>query len=254
MTIHFPRVCASDLSTIIAPFGLYSTSPPRPLQALGLGQPLIDVNTNLSDPLISIGPPLYTGSHFALPQLVLSGEQTLSASDLSTLQQKLFPILAPFTMGYGTLIVLEGKGVFITGEPGVGKSRLAWHALQRGHQLVADDAVRLSYQNGKWIGWSAQCIKNKMHLRGKGFKNIQDIFTPFSVKDFAVLDFVCTLYTATSAVNTSSNISSLACANLYSSANLKKMFFSVESFRNLIILVENRVRLLYNNQSTGSSE
>ncbi|MFP4154285.1 MAG: HPr kinase/phosphorylase [Halothiobacillaceae bacterium] len=45
---------------------------------------------------------------------------------------------------HGVLLQVHGEGLLVTGPPGVGKSALAWTLVDRGHQLVVDDAPRLT--------------------------------------------------------------------------------------------------------------
>lgn len=49
--------------------------------------------------------------------------------------------LAPRVTRHGVLVSVDGIGVLLTGESGVGKSEAALELVRRGHQLVADDVV-----------------------------------------------------------------------------------------------------------------
>lgn len=42
---------------------------------------------------------------------------------------------------HGVLVDVNGEGVLITGESGIGKSEAALELIVRGHRLVTDDAV-----------------------------------------------------------------------------------------------------------------
>lgn len=45
-------------------------------------------------------------------------------------------------------MVMFGHGILITGNSGTGKTRLCQQLLGRGHQIIADDATTLFYQDG----------------------------------------------------------------------------------------------------------
>lgn len=49
---------------------------------------------------------------------------------------------------HGVLMAVFGCGVIIVGPPGAGKSELALTLLDRGHALIADDAVVLEKRTG----------------------------------------------------------------------------------------------------------
>ena len=49
--------------------------------------------------------------------------------------------LAPSITVHGVLVDVNGEGVLITGESGIGKSEAALELIVRGHRLVTDDAV-----------------------------------------------------------------------------------------------------------------
>ena len=51
--------------------------------------------------------------------------------------------LAPRTTIHGVLVDIYGIGVLIKGESSIGKSETALELIQRGHRLVADDAVEI---------------------------------------------------------------------------------------------------------------
>ena len=49
---------------------------------------------------------------------------------------------------HGTLVEVFGIGVMILGNSGVGKSEAALELIERGHRLVADDAVEIRCIHG----------------------------------------------------------------------------------------------------------
>src|SRR5699024_2854996 len=54
---------------------------------------------------------------------------------------------APFTAIHGVLVDINGIGVLITGQSGVGKSETALELVKRGHRLVADDNVEIRQED-----------------------------------------------------------------------------------------------------------
>ena len=60
---------------------------------------------------------------------------------MSRLIGSLFNHLAPQITRSGVLMEIYGEGVLIQGESGVGKSEVAIELIQRGHRIIADDAV-----------------------------------------------------------------------------------------------------------------
>ncbi len=65
-------------------------------------------------------------------------------------------------------------GVLIRGEAGMGKSHTALALLDRGHSLVADDAVKLEHQGGADIVASCPpALQDLMEIRGLGLINLR---------------------------------------------------------------------------------
>ena len=56
--------------------------------------------------------------------------------------------LAPRVTRHGVLVSVDGIGVLLTGESGVGKSEAALELVRRGHQLVADDVIDIRTMYG----------------------------------------------------------------------------------------------------------
>jgi HPr kinase/phosphorylase len=89
-------------------------------------------------------------------------------------------------------------GVLITGASGVGKSEVALDLVQRGHQLVADDAVEIYRRDGaELVGECSPTLKGYVEIRGLGIINIDKMFGPASVLDFYPLQLIINLKDAT---------------------------------------------------------
>ena len=57
-------------------------------------------------------------------------------------------LFAPRGQLHGSMVDIQGIGVVIQGESGIGKSEAVLGLLERGHSLVADDVVRLQLEDG----------------------------------------------------------------------------------------------------------
>ncbi len=92
---------------------------------------------------------------------------------------------------HGVLMLIQGVGVLILGESGIGKSECALDLVHKGHRLVADDVVFLEKTGrGTIIGYSREPIKNHMEIRGLGIINIRHLFGVIAVADLATIDLV----------------------------------------------------------------
>ena len=81
-------------------------------------------------------------------------------------------LLAPTTTIHAGLVDLYGVGVLIVGSTAIGKSETALELIQRGHRLVADDAVTLKRISDRLVGTSPENIKHFMEVRGIGLINV----------------------------------------------------------------------------------
>jgi len=74
----------------------------------------------------------------------------------------------PTETHHGVLLNISGQGVFIIGEPGIGKSSLALECLHQGHQLIADDVVEFTYHDDHIIGHCPTLLSDLLHTRELG--------------------------------------------------------------------------------------
>lgn len=75
----------------------------------------------------------------------------------------------------GVLVRVFGQGVLLTGASGVGKSDTAWQLIERGHQLVADDAVELRAYEGDVHGRAPSELRGKLEVRGLGICSVKTL-------------------------------------------------------------------------------
>ena len=67
-------------------------------------------------------------------------------------------------------------GVLIFGPHGCGKSLLCAALLERGHELIADDAVKLIRESNQLRVCAAQETRPYLHLPGAGLMNVREIY------------------------------------------------------------------------------
>lgn len=85
---------------------------------------------------------------------------------------------------HGVFLEVNGIGVLLTGESGVGKSELALELISRGHRLIADDAPEFSRVAPDTL--SGECpdqLKDFLEVRGLGILNIRAMFGDNTIKD-----------------------------------------------------------------------
>ena len=98
--------------------------------------------------------------------------------------------LAPEIMRHGVLMNVNGQGVLLLGESGIGKSETAIELLKRGHRLVADDAVLIRRVGGGLIGDAPEMIRHYMEIRGVGIIDIKQLFGMGAVQYSTDIDLV----------------------------------------------------------------
>ena len=124
---------------------------------------------------------VHKGNDYNIPIL----KSSLRTSALAArLYQYLFAKLAPRESVHGTLLDINGVGVLMRGESGIGKSEVALELVRRGHQLVADDRVDM-YQRepGIVIGEAPEILKHYLEIRGIGLVNVVKLFGASAYKE-----------------------------------------------------------------------
>ncbi|MFO1492612.1 MAG: HPr(Ser) kinase/phosphatase [Kiritimatiellia bacterium] len=95
----------------------------------------------------------------------------------------------------GTMLDVQGLGVLVTGQAGIGKSEAALGLIARGHSLVSDDVClfRRSSTAPVLIGTAPEAIKYHMEIRGLGPVHIPSLFGMASITHEKQLDLVIDL-------------------------------------------------------------
>ena len=92
---------------------------------------------------------------------------------------------------HGVLVEVYGEGVLILGESGIGKSETAIALVERGHRLIADDAVEIKRVSAKTlVGSAPSLIKHYVELRGIGIIDVRRIYGMGAVKETEKIDLV----------------------------------------------------------------
>ena len=117
---------------------------------------------------------------------------TMKFINLATLA--LENIFAPTTSVHGCMVDIQGIGVIVQGVSGIGKSEAVIGLLQRGHSLVADDVVQLSFVDGHdLIGSGKAMARNMIEVRGIGIVDVAATFGVRAVRSEKRVDLVVEL-------------------------------------------------------------
>ena len=121
-----------------------------------------------------------------------TGLVTMKFINLATIA--LENLFAPRTQVHGCMVDIQGIGVIIQGESGIGKSEAVLGLLERGHSLVCDDVVRLTIQDGReLVGTGKAITRNLMEVRGIGIIDVAALFGIAAIRSEMRVDLVVTL-------------------------------------------------------------
>lgn len=99
--------------------------------------------------------------------------------------------LAPRVTRHGVLVEVYGEGILILGDSGVGKSETAMELVNRGHRLIADDAVEIKKVSAKsLVGNAPDAIKHFIELRGIGIVDVRRLFGTGAVNESEKINLV----------------------------------------------------------------
>ena len=74
------------------------------------------------------------------------------------------------------MVDVNGVGVLITGDSGIGKSEISLGLVERGASLVADDMVKVRNISGELIATSPKLSSGFIEIRGIGIINVTNLF------------------------------------------------------------------------------
>ncbi|MBQ2750324.1 MAG: HPr(Ser) kinase/phosphatase [Clostridia bacterium] len=99
--------------------------------------------------------------------------------------------LAPRVTRHGVLVEVYGEGILILGDSGVGKSETAMELVNRGHRLIADDAVEIKKVSARsLVGNAPEAIKHFIELRGIGVVDVRRLFGTGAINDSEKINLV----------------------------------------------------------------
>lgn len=101
--------------------------------------------------------------------------------------------LAPMDCFHGVLLSMNGKGVMIRGESGIGKSEVALELVRRGHQLVADDRVDCYQVHNSIVGRAPKLLEGMLEIRGVGIIDVARMYGANTTLPRANVDVVVEL-------------------------------------------------------------
>lgn len=96
---------------------------------------------------------------------------------------------------HGSMVDVYGVGVLITGKSGLGKSEIALDLVERGHGLVADDAVVI-HRKGESTVLTArrnEIVDHFMEIRGLGVVDVKANFGIRAIRDIKEVQIVAEL-------------------------------------------------------------
>ncbi len=99
-------------------------------------------------------------------------------------------LLAPIEVVHGSLLDINGVGVLLTGTSGMGKSETAIELINRGHRIIADDAVIVKKVRNDLVGRAPDKIKHFIEVRGLGIIDIKSMYGVSAVLDSETIDLV----------------------------------------------------------------
>lgn len=124
------------------------------------------------------------------------GSSVLSSRLISNMTNYLNGKLAKRQSLHGELVDMNGVGVLITGDSGIGKSETALELVRRGHRLVADDRVEIYAQDeSTLIGAAPSILSHMMEIRGVGIIDVMTLYGIGAVMPEDTIDFIVHLET-----------------------------------------------------------
>lgn len=90
--------------------------------------------------------------------------------------------LAEETTIHGVCLEVFGIGVLIKGKSGIGKSETSLELINRGHRLIADDAVIIKKVDNGLKAMCPELTQHLMEIRGIGILDIKHLFGVGSIR------------------------------------------------------------------------
>lgn len=83
---------------------------------------------------------------------------------------------------------IAGRGILLSGESGSGKTDAVLGLLDRGHALIADDAVELHLHDARLLGRCPERLRGLLAVRGVGIVDVRALFGAASLRAEHAID------------------------------------------------------------------
>ncbi|MCE5181339.1 MAG: HPr(Ser) kinase/phosphatase [Betaproteobacteria bacterium] len=163
---------------------------------------------------------------------------------MNVLNHYLTQALAESTSLHGVFLEVQGMGVLLTGESGIGKSELALELITRGHRLVADDVVDFYLVSPDTLeGRCPALLQDFMEVRGLGVLNIRALFGETAVKPKKNIKLIINLLKLSNLkISTQDRLQIEEFSETILGVEIPKVRIPVASGRNIAVMVEVAVR------------
>lgn len=138
---------------------------------------------------------------------------------------------------HGSLINVNGIGVMIIGQSGIGKSEAVIELVQKGHRFISDDTVVIKKVGNEFVGRPAELTKDFLEVRGIGVIDIPRIYGLQAVDDLSTINLVIELVPSQE-LNNVDRLGNMDLKYEILGSSIQKMQIPVENGRTLSALIE----------------
>lgn len=175
------------------------------VEAMYLKQLTQDEKIDIYNKLMNLGAPCYIFCRGIIADNELIGIATKKGIPIFSTQESttdfmshiikfLGEKLAPSITLHGCLVDINGVGVFIRGESGIGKSEAVLELIKRGHRMISDDVVEIYKASEKTLfGKAPKIVQDFLEIRGIGLVDIKNMFGVQAIKATQSIELVVTL-------------------------------------------------------------
>ncbi len=151
---------------------------------------------------------------------------------------------------HGTMVEIDGVGILLLGDSGIGKSEAALELISRGHKLIADDAVMIRNEGEAGLRASACPVTSGvLEIRGLGIIDVRKVFGNSALSEDSLVSLCVRLNQGE--FNTIENrLDPALKTEIVAGVEIPTFEIPVKSGRNIPVLLETAVRIL--NQRTNA--